>query len=622
MRIFTCFFVLLFLFTGAIRADIFVDESFEGSFPPTGWAKFSDGFSWDGWQQTDAKSHDGTKSALAEVQYVYPTDIWLVTPAIDLSAAPSAKLYFYEDQDSWTDSGEHHYIAVSTTSQTQSSAFTTILDMTPGTHTINGFDGNMFEVDLSAYAGQKTVYVAFHHSDTGSPSDAWYIDDVLIKSPFNHDVMVYSLNMNTHYPPESVVQPSATIQNDGLNSETFEVDFGYFDHSGTRIVLSTKTVTNLASGARTDVVFDSYTFGRTEYDYFVRTRLSGDQDTSNDERIKHIDSFPNERQVVLAEEFTGTWCQYCPGAANALDSLAHTYPDNIAIVAFHNEDDFANSHAQARESFYGISGFPTTIFGGTRWSVGGANAGADWSGVYANYETLFLAERAEYIPYSMDLTFTENGSTISATATITFDGFPADYSDSLFFALCESHIAYNWQTSMDSLHFVERDFFPDDDGATFYTSSGEPYLGQQIQHSIEFTIPAGVVKENCELIAYMQNPVTKVVTATSKVGLGNSPSSIREKTEELIAGSYSLQQNYPNPFNPATTIRYRIARAEQVRLELYSSTGELVKTIVNEKQAAGEHAVKVQADELASGLYFYKISSGAFTETRKMLLIK
>ncbi|MBD3224592.1 MAG: hypothetical protein GF313_07675, partial [Caldithrix sp.] len=87
-----------------VRA-VLLDESFENSFPPSGWASFSENLSIDGWQQTSDKSKTGSNSALAEPQYLYPIDIWLVTPAIDLTTADGAKLYFYEDGDGWENNG-------------------------------------------------------------------------------------------------------------------------------------------------------------------------------------------------------------------------------------------------------------------------------------------------------------------------------------------------------------------------------------------------------------------------------------------------------------------------------------------------------------------------------------
>ncbi|MDP4115994.1 MAG: T9SS type A sorting domain-containing protein, partial [Bacteroidota bacterium] len=86
--------------------------------------------------------------------------------------------------------------------------------------------------------------------------------------------------------------------------------------------------------------------------------------------------------------------------------------------------------------------------------------------------------------------------------------------------------------------------------------------------------------------------------------------------------TYSLSQNYPNPFNPSTTIRYSIKDAGLVKLEIYDILGRKVATIVNEEKPAGEYEVNFNGNNLASGIYFYKLATGSFTQIRKMQLLK
>ncbi len=85
---------------------------------------------------------------------------------------------------------------------------------------------------------------------------------------------------------------------------------------------------------------------------------------------------------------------------------------------------------------------------------------------------------------------------------------------------------------------------------------------------------------------------------------------------------YALEQNYPNPFNPTTTIAYSIAKAGQVRIDLYNALGQKVKTLVNGYKPAGRYQVTVDASSLSSGIYFYRIESGSFHAVRKMVLMK
>ena len=90
----------------------------------------------------------------------------------------------------------------------------------------------------------------------------------------------------------------------------------------------------------------------------------------------------------------------------------------------------------------------------------------------------------------------------------------------------------------------------------------------------------------------------------------------------FLIGEFKLEQNYPNPFNPDTRISYSIPEAGFVTLKVYDLLGREVQTLVNEHQAASQYSIDFNASELPSGIYFYKIFSGSYSETKKMLLIK
>jgi len=90
---------------------------------------------------------------------------------------------------------------------------------------------------------------------------------------------------------------------------------------------------------------------------------------------------------------------------------------------------------------------------------------------------------------------------------------------------------------------------------------------------------------------------------------------------------FKLEQNYPNPFNPSTIIKYSIANvgtrhASSVQLKVYDILGREVTTLVNKEQKPGNYEVDFNANELASGLYFYKIATNGFTQTKKMILLR
>lgn len=91
---------------------------------------------------------------------------------------------------------------------------------------------------------------------------------------------------------------------------------------------------------------------------------------------------------------------------------------------------------------------------------------------------------------------------------------------------------------------------------------------------------------------------------------------------EKVVTSYSLSQNFPNPFNPTTTISFGIPKAGLVKVTVYDITGKYVAEIVNTELSAGKYNTAWDASSLASGVYFYKIQAGDFTDMKKMTLIK
>ena len=93
--------------------------------------------------------------------------------------------------------------------------------------------------------------------------------------------------------------------------------------------------------------------------------------------------------------------------------------------------------------------------------------------------------------------------------------------------------------------------------------------------------------------------------------------------DQLVAPQeYSLKQNYPNPFNPTTTIEYSMPEAGIVKVSIYNILGQEITTLVNQFKSQGSHKVTFDAKNLPSGIYFYKMESNSFVQTKKLMLLK
>lgn len=104
--------------------------------------------------------------------------------------------------------------------------------------------------------------------------------------------------------------------------------------------------------------------------------------------------------------------------------------------------------------------------------------------------------------------------------------------------------------------------------------------------------------------------------------VGPKPTGVSGSGMTRSPNQFTLDQNYPNPFNPETRISYQLPQAGQVRLLVFDLLGREVKTLVDEKQPAGLHDVRLNARDLDSGVYFYRLEAEDFTATRKMLLVE
>ncbi|MBE0571547.1 MAG: T9SS type A sorting domain-containing protein [Ignavibacteriaceae bacterium] len=135
-------------------------------------------------------------------------------------------------------------------------------------------------------------------------------------------------------------------------------------------------------------------------------------------------------------------------------------------------------------------------------------------------------------------------------------------------------------------------------GLGLYETSCGDFTNLTIQHKLVACIVDGVIYGDTTLVVSVEN--------------GQNP----------IETEFKLEQNYPNPFNPTTSIQYAIGSRQFVTIKVYDVLGNEIATLVNEEKPAGEYEVEFDAVGLPSGVYFYQLKSGSFTETKKMILLR
>ena len=123
-------------------------------------------------------------------------------------------------------------------------------------------------------------------------------------------------------------------------------------------------------------------------------------------------------------------------------------------------------------------------------------------------------------------------------------------------------------------------------------------------------------------IVFVNDSCGWILSDNKKLFSTNNNGGIPTSVSETIPNKFELYQNYPNPFNPSTTIGYSIAQRGFVELNVYDILGQKVVTLVNMEQLKGSYKIDFNASNLTSGVYFYRLQSNDFTETKKLILLR
>jgi hypothetical protein len=451
----------------ASRID-YISEGFETAVPPAGWTIMTTGLTYT-WDQTDTAAHGGGYSAwLHYGPQGIQQDEWLVTPAIDLSAASAPMLEFFEMEVYWAGYGDHHNIAVSTTVPDDPMAFTDVAVWTPANHDIpDAFGDEPVVVDLSAYAGEPVVYLAFRY--IGVWADDWYIDDVRIYEPWDHDVTaVAALPDGEQFAGGATVVPRAVVKNVGLNTESFDVMMEIAE-AGTPVYSETASVAALAPGDEATVDFPGFVVGEgLYYEPLATTLLTGDQDATNDTAVGFFDTY-TQSHVPMMFLFTNAGCAPCVQANQAMDAFMAGAGNAAALMRIHtwwpNASDImytANpEQITALTNQYGVNGVPDF------WLDGLTGLGYEGAGAVAAMDAAMLTMS----PLAVAPALWQIESEMLSVAIEIADPLPAgDYR--LFVNITEDNIEYDGGNGEPSHSQVFRWQYPDLDGIPISTVLG------------------------------------------------------------------------------------------------------------------------------------------------------
>ena len=299
-----------------------------------------------------------------------------------------------------------------------------------------------------------------------------------------------------------------------------------------------------------------------------------------------------ERDLVLFEINTGTWCGYCPGAAMGADDLVE-HGHKVAVIEYHNGDDYVVPESSVRENYYNVRGFPTTSVDGVLgFSGGDAN-----NSIYPSYVPLYDQRMQRPAIHDMDIQI-ENTGPNQFKAEISVEENYSYFADGIRLrtALTESHIPESWR-GLSEVNFVCRKMYPSAYGYAIDFNIENP-----VKKTIEFSTEEYNL-ENCEFVVFIQHDPTKEVLQTVKVDLEQFVSVENYGETEISV--------YPNPASDFI----KIENAGIGRAELYDSIGNMILALKTSNKVES-----INTSNLPAGMYILRIYSGGNVHTEKIVV--
>jgi hypothetical protein len=246
------------------------------------------------------------------------------------------------------------------------------------------------------------------------------------------------------------------------------------------------------------------------------------------------------RELVVVEIATGTWCGYCPGAAmGAHDLLQNGHA--VAIVKNHNGDNYANDYSNARNTYYGVTGYPTAYFDGLNPAVGGSAT----QSTYNTYLPRVNARLAVPSHYALSAFGMHSGNDYTIMVNVAKPEADTNTNVVLHTSVTQSNIPHNWgnQTEVDN---VNRIMSPDQNGTPINLATGESTM-----ITLNFTIQAGWPLEDLELVLWLQNATSKEILQGKKYALDSLLPATNVSTDLLMFPDTSVNTTTSMPLTLA-----------------------------------------------------------------------
>ena len=484
-----------------LNAQPLLNVDFSGGYPPAGWTIDIQAGNWSAVSSTNAGG------VAPELRFNWSPQFnsisHFISPSVNTTGMTTVSFQFKYYLDHY---GGPYTLGVATRSN--GGAWNTVWSMV--NPTTSGQGEEVISIS-NTDVGSSDFQISLFFSGNSYNINYWYIDDVKLFVPLAHDAMVKNIIIDPEYTAGTPFTPGAVLKNFGLNSETFDATC-VIKLNGSSVYNQNSASVTLNAGEEQTVSFPDFTPSAANdlYEVTVTANLTGDMDPTNDSKVKGFDTYTTERNMVILEIGTGTWCVYCPGASmGAHDLLVNG--KQVGVIKNHNGDSFTNSYSNARNTYYGIAGYPTAIFDGVVPVVGGSNTVS----MYPTYLPIYDARKVKNSAFSVEIFGQNNGLDYTLTVRVTkLASIPASYTNLvLHLALTESEIPFSWQ-GQTMVNNAQRLMAPNELGTALDFSSNNV-----IDINLNFSMNASWLADNCELVSFIQNLDGKEILQGTKISL-------------------------------------------------------------------------------------------------------
>lgn len=621
-----CAFIILLGIAWQTSGQTYLSEDFSSNqMPPAGWTIENLQNQWSISQSSNA----GGTVPEGKFNWTSSTTVTrLITPEIDLTGLTTVTLMFNHFYDDYTGAGPKAGVAT----RSGSGAWTTVWEINP---TSNVGPETIILSITNSDVGQADFQFCFYLDGNMYNIDYWYLDDILLYTPFDTDLALTSIDLPDYLLAGNSSDLAGKVKNLGINNVTsFDVSY-YIDGTGP----STYSVTgvNLATGDSYDFTHDIPLLFNDPGTYEILVNIENinggpDDDPSNDTLVTHVGVVPYAPdKKVFAEEATGTWCGWCIRGICYMDYMAATYPDTWIGVSVHDADPMENAIYNAE--------IPNIIPNFPGWPSGTIERVGDYWDP-EDFETGYLERIDAISPGTVGIyNFSWDPGSRLVTFDVVSDILIDIYNELRFCAVIIEDSLWGTTSGWEQANYysgggngpmcgfeLEPDPIPAADMHYDYVardildspygtpgSIPVPAFAGTYTYTYTYPIPTDWIFEKLRFVGLLMDHTTGAILNANDevfwVGVNKQNQEIR----------FSVS---PNPFSSSANIHFTLAAPSDVAMNVYDLLGRPVYSESRKPYPAGENKIRLDGENLDNGFYVVELNIGNKSYTQKVTVAK